>query len=99
MDSASPIVCNMTAIGPAQLPRYRDLVQRLRSAMTTRRELSDGYVYALDSQSITVSEVDEWITMERRCCPFLTFEQGEGQLTMRGPAGTKAVLQEEFPEQ
>jgi hypothetical protein len=60
--------------------------------------LSDGYMYTLDSQYVTVPEVDEWITMEALCCPFLTFAHGDGQLTLRGPEGAKAVLREEFPE-
>jgi hypothetical protein len=55
----------------------------------------------LDSKTITLPEVSEWITMERLCCPFLVF-QFEGaveafRLTMRGPEGAKAILQEEFP--
>lgn len=52
---------------------------------------------------MTLPEVAEWITMERLCCPFLTFQldvkgNGDSQLTMRGPVGAKAVLREEFPE-
>jgi hypothetical protein len=99
---ASPVpACNIQAISAVQRPRYDDLVTRLRAAMRDRRELPDGYNYSLDSAKITLPEVSEWITMERLCCPFLIFQleiAGEASgLTMRGPDGVKAVLQEEFP--
>jgi hypothetical protein len=68
-----------------------------------RSELPDGYAYTLDTKKITLPEVAEWITMERLCCPFLTFQldvkgNGESALTLRGPQGAKAILREEFPE-
>jgi hypothetical protein len=99
---ASPVLaCNIQAISAVQRPRYNDLVTRLRAAMRDRRELADGYSYSLDSAKITLQEVSEWITMEPQCCPFLIFQlEGSDEalrLTMRGPDGTKAVLQAEFP--
>ena len=99
---ASPVLaCNIQAISAVQRPRYNDLVTRLRSAMRDRRELADGYSYSLDFAKITLQEVSEWITMERQCSPFLIFQLERAdealRLTMRGPDGTKAVLQAEFP--
>jgi hypothetical protein len=84
MDPARPLACNIKAISAARLPRYRDLVKRLRSAMANRSDLADGHVYTLDPEKITAPEVNEWITLERLCCPFLTFEHGVCQLAMRG---------------
>jgi hypothetical protein len=98
---ADALASNIRAIGAAERPRYDDLVARLRSAMHERRELRDGYSYSLRSNEITLPEVAEWITIERLCCPFLTFQLevvGETSgLTMRGPDGVKAILREEFP--
>ena len=42
------------------------------------------------------------MTLERRCCPFFNFlievaAGGAVHLTVRGPKGVKAVLEEEFP--
>jgi hypothetical protein len=69
--------------------------------MRERSELPYGYSYSICSNKITLSEVAEWITMERLCCPFLTFQldvAGDNfVLTMRGPKGVKAILTEEFP--
>jgi hypothetical protein len=100
---ASPLIaCNIQAICAVQKPRYNELVSRLRAAMYERRELPEGYIYLLDSAKITLPEVSEWITMERWCCPFLTFQlevAGEvTRLAMRGPTGSKAVIDEAFPE-
>ena len=99
--ASSVLACNIKAISALQRPRYDDLVCRLRAAMRDRSELPDGYIYSLDSTKITLQEVSEWITMERRCCPFLIFQlerTGEApRLTMRGPDGVKALLEGEFP--
>ena len=98
----SPLLaCNIQAISRFQRRRYDDLVTRLRSAMLDRRELPDGYIYLLDSATITEQEVSEWIAMERPCCPFLILQfevAGEvSRLAMRGPEGVKALLENEFP--
>ncbi len=102
-ENKAPLACNIKAISVAERPRYNDLIKRLRIAVQDRSELSDGYTYKLDTKKITLPEVAEWITMERICCPFLTFQidvkgNGDSQLTMRGPEGAKAILREELPE-
>ena len=98
--ASTGIACNIAAISAVQRPRYNELVSRLRAAMQDRSELPDGYTYALNSAKITLPEISEWITMERLCCPFLIFQlDGAGEvprLTMRGPEGVKALLQQEF---
>ena len=68
-----PLACSLNAIGTEDRPRYADLVKRLRSALVSQSEIRDGYAYTLDANKITLPEVAEWITMERLCCPFLTF--------------------------
>jgi len=97
------LACNIQAIGAVQRPRYHDLVSRLRAAIRDRRELPDGYEYSLDSAKIKLPEVSEWISLERLCCPFLIFQlEGASEvshLSMGGPDGVKAILQQEFPIQ
>jgi hypothetical protein len=101
-DSPS-LACNLKAISASERPRYNGLIKQLRNALQDRSELSDGYSYKLDPKKITLPELAEWITMERLCCPFLAFQidvkgNGDSHLTLRGPAGAKAILSEEFPE-
>ncbi|MGH9629859.1 MAG: hypothetical protein ACRD7E_16200 [Bryobacteraceae bacterium] len=71
--------------------------------MGDRTEVSNGYVFKLDSKGITLPEAAEWISMERLCCPFLTLQlsasgnQAYWILTLTGPARVKPLLDAEFP--
>lgn len=103
-DSTTPVfACNLKAISAAERPRYNDLTKRLRNAARNRSELPDGYAFKLDSKTISLPEVAEWISMERLCCPFLTLQlsasgdQADWLLKLTGPAGVKPLLQAEFP--
>jgi hypothetical protein len=96
------IACNLQAIGADQRSRYTELVKRLRSAIRSANELSDGYGLELDSDVISLPELAEWITMERLCCPFLLFQfsvsgnRPEWRLVLTGPTGVKAILASVF---
>jgi hypothetical protein len=101
---ASPaLACNLKAISATERPRYNDLVKRLRLAVRERREMSDGYMFRLDADTISLTEVAEWMSMERRCCPFLNFQlslsgnQDDWQLTLTGPKGVKDIITQELP--
>jgi hypothetical protein len=97
----APLACDHKAINDAQRPRYTDLVNRLRASFTRQTEIETGYTYELDVEVISLPEIAEWITIERLCCPFLTFQldvKGEAspQLTLGGPSGVKSILRAEF---
>lgn len=98
------LACNTKAISSSERPRYNDLVQNIRRSLRDRRELTDGYTFRLSEQSISLTDVAEWIRMERLCCPFLVFRleiagsAADIQLTLRGPSGTKAILDSAFPK-
>jgi hypothetical protein len=97
------LTCNLKALGSGQRPRYNALMKRLRAAVRNGKTLPAGYAYQLDQQGITLPEVAEWMSMERLCCPFLTFELSatgkstDWLLTLTGPEGVKPLLQTEFP--
>ena len=97
------LACNLKAISAAERPHYNELMKRLRTTVRDRSELLDGYVFKLDGNAISLPEVADWIRMERLCCPFLTFQlsasgnEANWVLKLTGPAGVKALLQEEFP--
>src|SRR5882672_8974066 len=102
-DAASPVIaCNLKAISAAERPRYNHLTKRLRTAAREPQGLPDGYAFRLDGKAITLPEVAEWISLERQCCPFLTFQlsasgkQTDWSLKLTGPAGSKALLEAEF---
>jgi hypothetical protein len=96
------ISCNPKAIAAADRPRYNELVKRLRAAIRDRKELPDGYAFTLAGKTLSLTEAAEWIGLERRCCPFLTFglsasgDRSDWLLTLTGPEGVKALLEAEF---
>jgi hypothetical protein len=103
-DAGRPVIaCNVKAISAAERPHYMELMKTLRRAVRDRRELPTGYTYVIDSKTIGLKEVTEWITMERLCCPFLDFQLSisskgtEYSLALTGPEGVKPLLQAEFP--
>ena len=103
-DEAFPVIaCNLEALDTAARSRYKDLVKRLRDAILDRSELPNGYAFRLEGIAITLPEVAEWMSMERLCCPFLSFQlsasgdQMDWQLKLTGPKGVKPLLQAEFP--
>ena len=98
------IACDIKAIGAGDRPRYEDLLRRLRLSIWEQTELADGYLFRLNENIISLPDVAGWITMERRCCPFLTLEvSASGShagwiLKLTGPTGIKPILQAEFPQ-
>lgn len=101
-DDVPPMACNLKAISQAERPRYNELVRRLRASVSERIELPEGFQYKLNTKVIALPEIAEWITMERLCCPFLSFQldvtsKGDPHLSLRGPSGAKAIIEQEFP--
>jgi hypothetical protein len=103
MHEEAPLACNINAIPGNDQARYRDLMTRLRASIRGRTELPFGYSYTLTTESLSLPELADWVTLERLCCPFLNFlieidAAGVVHLTVRGPKGVKQVLEEEFPD-
>lgn len=78
-------------------PRYNELRQKLLAAITNK----DIQTWDIDDTKISLPETVEWLAMERRCCPFLTFhleisERPGHRLTITGPDGTAEFIQAEF---
>jgi hypothetical protein len=96
------LACNLGAISATDRPRYGELTQKLALGIRSRHELADGFTFGLAEECLSLAEIAEWIGLERKCCPFLTFRlevaaaSGALDLTLRGPAGTKAILEAAF---
>jgi hypothetical protein len=93
-----PIVCNMNALDRKQRQRHRFLTAQLHAALQETRELPDGYSLRLPSDEATIRRTAEWITLERRCCPFISFaieldrDRGPLWLRLTGREGVKPIL-------
>jgi hypothetical protein len=62
-------------------------------------ELADGYALCFPGSDDWANRLMQFITFERRCCPFFTFalvfelKQGPIWLHLRGPAGVKPIIE------
>jgi hypothetical protein len=95
LTNESPIACNMAALSDEQRKRILVLVKQIRASGQEVRELPDGYALRLPSESATVRDLAEYITLERMCCPFFRFEMeveqegGPMWLRLTGREGVK----------
>jgi hypothetical protein len=102
VDGESPIACNLNALDREQRRRYQSLTAQLRAAVQETRELPDGYSFRLPSDEEMIQRTAEWITLERRCCPFIAFELEVGReggplwLSLTGREGVKPFLKMEL---
>ena len=93
-----PIACNLGAFTPEQRSRRQALAQELQSLIREVRPLDNGYEGRFDPDNLTLLKLAEFVGVERRCCPFITFEvvvnDGAGPILLRltGRPGTKEFL-------
>ena len=96
------LACNMLALNASERERHKQLREQMSAKVKGMRELADGYEIRLSDESSTITTVAEWVTLERLCCPFFTFqmeitEQGKPLLLrLTGPEGVKLFLQSEL---
>lgn len=97
-----PIACRLSE--PELRERQATLIAQIRSAIVTREELSEGYLFHLPGDKKTLTLITELIAAERECCPFLTFEltflPNLGPLVVRitGPDGSRDLLRPLFQD-
>lgn len=95
-------VCNMNALTPDERARHGALAAQLHPHVTRFDELPQGYAARLPAQPELAPALTEFVTLERRCCPFLTlairFEPHDGPLALEitGPPGAKPFIRAEF---
>ena len=98
----SPLACNLGAFTAAEKPRYGELRKSIASAVIGQRDLADGIALQIASDRIALADIAEWISMERRCCPFFDFridvarESGAVWLSLSGRAGVKEFITQAF---
>lgn len=100
MNVTPALACNVSAMSSEQRSRHTQLVQHLQTA--TVEQLPDGLSLAFPPTPEHALILAEFMTLERRCCPFLTlqleFAPENGPLTLRltGPAGVQTSLRHEL---
>jgi hypothetical protein len=99
-EAGERFACNMAALTKADRARYQELTRKLLDAVKEQKELPDGYGFRMPAESLTTAA--EWVSLERLCCPFFTFELEQSRdggplwLRVKGPEGVKAFIKAEF---
>jgi hypothetical protein len=99
-DAGEKFACNLKALNATERARYQELTKALMTATQEKRELPNGYGFRLSPSSLMAAA--EWISFERKCCPFFTFDleqaRDEGPVWLRitGSEGVKAFIRAEF---
>lgn len=70
----TPFACDMSAIEPSERPRHLAVIRELFQDVDLADETADGYAFRLRDEPGVLSKCSEFITNERRCCPFFGFE-------------------------
>jgi hypothetical protein len=100
--SQVPFACNLKAFTPVQRIRWRQLIERVTSAVTEARELKYGYGLKVNTAQAPLVDVADWIDLERKCCPFFDFqidvhgEDGSLWLSLKGRDGVKDFIRADF---
>jgi hypothetical protein len=98
----TPIACDLGAISASDRPRYNELRRMLASAAVRKRELPNGIEVQISTERMALAHLAEWISFERKCCPFLDFridvapESGPVWVSLTGRAGVKEFLSHAF---
>ncbi|OIB00875.1 hypothetical protein AK95_25940 [Paenibacillus sp. LC231] len=99
-----PTSCCHTVFTKEERFEYKNIWRELELRRISITEIEKGYQYLFPDDSETLRLLNEWIGMERRCCPFLTFtmiannEDKAIRLQLTGNEEVKACLQNEIDE-
>lgn len=92
-----PLACSLTE---AELRERGDENAALFARVREAQELPDGYRFAFAPDADGIPALMQFITAERACCPFFTFElqfvspHQAIWLVVRGGAGVKEIVRE-----
>lgn len=98
----APFACDMQTISADERPRHLTVIEQMRQATREVKELPDGYAFRFDASQPTILLASEFISRERACCPFFTFElvaernEGPLWLNLRGREGIKDFIRAEL---
>lgn len=101
-----PIVCNMDVFTVDEREDHIRTTTQLFHTVQDIHEVENGYEFTFPSsnEAENIVQLAEFISNERRCCPFLEFtltiasNDKPISLLLTGPEGTQEFLREEFNE-
>ena len=99
---ASDFYCNLKAFSVKERVRHLQLTYEIERARVETVELANGFAFRFQDGTVSLAELAEWVSAERKCCPFFDFEieqqadDGPLWLKLRGKEGAKAFMRAEF---
>jgi len=98
----STISCDLSALSEDERRFQEHVVARMRDEHLDVAELADGFAVRCPAGRTMIEDLARFITLERLCCPFFTFElrlmsESELWLGLRGTPEVKAYLRESWP--
>lgn len=100
--NSSTISCDLSALNEDEQRFQARIVNRIRDEHLEIAELADGFAVRYPDGRTMIEDLARFIMLERRCCPFFTFDlrltsEGELWLGLRGAPEVKAYLRESWP--
>lgn len=98
--SSGEMSCKLTS--PELQERKATVIASLKSQMTEKRELVDGFAFKFPGTDQVLDELTEFIKTERECCDFFTFglsvsgDKSEAWLELTGAEGAKDFINAEL---
>jgi hypothetical protein len=68
-----PFACRANALDKAQRGRQQALLETVRRTALDKHDLPEGLELRFAADAALFVELAEWVSLERRCCPFLDF--------------------------
>ena len=100
--SKTTLVCDLNVLNSVQRRQHQEVLEQLQMSVDEVQELPDGYAYRYIAKAETLLLIEEFIALERLCCPFLNItlvaehECGPLWLKLTGPEGVKQFLRAEM---
>jgi len=94
--------CNLKALGVKERVRHLQLTYEIERARVETVEMANGFAFRFQDGTVSLAELAEWVSAERKCCPFFDFEieqqadNGPLWLKLRGKEGAKEFMRTEF---
>jgi len=98
----SSFYCNLKALSVKERARHMLLTLEIERARVETIELGNGFAFRFQDGTVSLANLAEWVSAERKCCPFFDFEielqgnNGPLWLKLRGKDGVKTFMQSEF---
>ena len=104
MDTA--FFCDLDALTAGQRERHRALAEKLRPLVNEFQELPNGYAALFISAENIEAEIQDFLFLEKLCCPFFTLQLQVGMsdesqnqtytVRITGPGDIKPFIRAEF---